>query len=101
MAMIYHITTRDNWERAKREGFYEIPSLKEEGFIHCCEEQQVDGVLQRYYAGKTDLLKLMIDTSKLTNRFVFEWSPSTQDTFPHIYGPINLDAVCSVEEIRA
>jgi uncharacterized protein (DUF952 family) len=74
--------------------------LKEEGFIHCSQENQVEGVLQRYYAGQTDLVKLVIDTEKLTSRFVFEWSPSTADTFPHIYGPLNLEAVVQVDVLN-
>lgn len=96
MAIIYHITTKQDWDQANKKGFYESPALKEEGFIHCSEEQQVDGVIERYFAGRTDLVKLVIDTEKLTSRFVYEWSPSTQDTFPHVYGPINLDAVINV-----
>jgi len=56
----------------------------------------VAGVLERYFQGQTDLVKLVIDTDKLTSRYVFEWSPSTEDNFPHIYGPIDLDAVIEV-----
>jgi len=96
MAIIYHITTKQDWSHAEAKGFYECSSLKEEGFIHCSEEQQVVGVLERYFAGKIDILKLAIDTDKLTSRYIFEWSPSAEDTFPHIYGPINLDAVIEV-----
>jgi uncharacterized protein (DUF952 family) len=93
MAIIYHIAFANDWSTAKKIGYYEHPSLKEEGFIHCSQEKQVAGVLERYFDGKTDLVKLVIDTDKLTSKFVFDWSPSTADTFPHIYGPINLDAV--------
>ena len=96
MPIIYHITFRADWDAAKQKGFYEAASLKEEGFIHCSQEEQVAGVLDRYYKGKTGLVKLVIDTDKLTSRYVFEWSPSTQDTFPHIFGPINTDAVVEV-----
>jgi len=70
--------------------------LKEEGFIHCSQEHQVSGVLERYFAGKTDLVKLVIDTDKLTSKYIFDWSPSTHDTFPHVYGKINLEAVIEV-----
>jgi uncharacterized protein (DUF952 family) len=70
--------------------------LKAEGFIHCSQEQQVAGVLERYFAGRTDLVKLVIDTDKLSSKYVFDWSPSAQDTFPHVYGPINADAVIDV-----
>jgi uncharacterized protein (DUF952 family) len=96
MPIIYHVTTAPEWELAQQQGFYEAPSLKNEGFIHCSEDRQVAGVLERYFAGKTDLVKLKINTDKLTSRYVQEWSSSVQDTFPHIYGPINVDAVETV-----
>lgn len=99
MPTIYHITTQAEWETATRSGFYETPSLKEEGFIHCSQAEQIPGVLERYFKGKTNLVKLSIDTDKLTSRFIYEWSPSTADTFPHIYGPINTDAVIGVEQL--
>jgi uncharacterized protein (DUF952 family) len=100
MPIIYHVTTAAEWKAAEEKGFYETPSLKEEGFIHCSQENQVAGVLERYFAGKTDVIKLVIDSDKLSNRFVFEWSPSTADTFPHVYGPIDLEAVIDVVKIN-
>lgn len=100
MPIIYHVTTAAGWSAAKANGFYETPSLKAEGFIHCSQENQVAGVLERYFSGKTDVVKLVIDTDKLTSRFVFEWSPSTEDTFPHVYGVINLEAVIDVVAIQ-
>lgn len=96
MPVIYHVTTKDDWKAAQEKGFYEHPSLKDEGFIHCSQEQQVAGVLERYFSGKTGLVKLVIDTDKLTSKYIYDWSPSTEDTFPHIYGPINMDAVTDV-----
>ena len=99
MPVIYHITTRSAWEEAAGKGSYEAFSLKDEGFIHCCLPEQVEAVLQRYFQGQKDLLKLEIETDKLTSRFYYEWSPSVGDTFPHIYGPINLEAVETVQSI--
>lgn len=96
MPIIFHVTTMADWNNAKQQGQYEHSSLKEEGFIHCSQENQVAGVLERYFAGQTNLVKLVIDTDKLTSKYVFDWSPSSQDTFPHIYGPINIDAVIDV-----
>ena len=99
MAVIYHITTRHEWESGKQKGAYEANSLKEEGFIHCSEESQVAGVLDRYFKDRKDLVKLKIGTEKLKSQLIYEWSPSIADTFPHIYGPINVDAVIGVESI--
>jgi uncharacterized protein (DUF952 family) len=96
MPIIYHITTDATWNSAREIGVYTVPSLKEEGFIHCSQQNQLAGVKQRYFEGRNDLLLLSIDTDKLTSPFIFEWSPSVQDTFPHVYGPINVDAVIEV-----
>jgi uncharacterized protein (DUF952 family) len=101
MPIIYHVTTRDEWEAAEKKGVYTTPSLQEEGFIHCsASAEQVEGVLQRYFSGKTGLVKLVIDTDKLESRFIYDWSPSTHDTFPHIYGPLNLQAVTALEPLQ-
>ena len=99
MPIIFHVTTSRAWEEAKQKGFYENDSLKEEGFIHCSQEEQVAGVLERYFQGQKNLVKLIIDTDKLTSKYIFDWSSSTQDTFPHVYGPINLEAVTGVSEL--
>ena len=94
--IIYHITSIEKWEHAKQKGFYEAPSLHTEGFIHCSDAEQVQGVLERYYAGKTELLKLVIDTEKLSAPLKYELAPSVNENFPHVYGAINLEAVVNV-----
>lgn len=99
MPLIYHITTNEEWNQAKQRGEYEAASLKEEGFIHCSEDRQVADVLKRYFSGKTQLVKLTIDTTKLSSQLIYDWSNAIEDTFPHIYGPINLDAVVSVDPV--
>lgn len=99
MPVIYHVTTAADWKTALEKGYYEHPSLKEEGFIHCSQDHQVAGVLERYFAGQTGLIKLIIDTDKLTSNYVFDWSPSTKDTFPHVYGTINTEAVTGTEPL--
>lgn len=99
MSKIYHITTSSEWQKAKETGAYVAPALKEEGFIHCCDENQVDFIKEKYYSNSSSLVKLRIDTEKLTSQFVFEWSPSLEQTFPHVYGPINVEAVEGVEEV--
>jgi uncharacterized protein (DUF952 family) len=99
MPHIYHIASKQDWEKAKEETFYSIPSLKDEGLIHCCMEDQVSGILNRYYNDIPDIVILTIDTEKLRSQLVYEWSPSLEATFPHIYGPINTDCVISVKEL--
>ena len=99
MPIIYHVTIAAEWQTAQEQGFYQAPSLALEGFIHCSEAGQVAGVLQRYFRGKTGLVKLTIDTEKLTSRLQYDLAPSINEAFPHVYGPINLDAVVAVDAI--
>lgn len=94
--MIYHVVNKPNWEKALQQGFYEHPSLAIEGFIHTSKKEQVQGVMERYYSGQTDLLLLHIDEDKLTAPLVYELAPSVKQEFPHIYGRLNLDAVVEV-----
>ena len=54
--MIYHVTTKTDWQTAKDKGYYEAASLATEGFIHLSTKEQVAGVLERYYKGQADLL---------------------------------------------
>ena len=96
MPIIFHVTTAAEWNKGKQQGSYTSASLEEEGFIHCSQQHQVEGVLERYFEGQTGLVKLVVDTDKLTSKYVFDWSPSMADTFPHIYGPINIDAVIEI-----
>jgi uncharacterized protein (DUF952 family) len=100
MAIIFHITTDTEWKVAVQKGYYETSSLKDEGFIHCCLQEQIESVLDRYFQGKRNLLLLEIETDQLTSPFYYEWSPSISDTFPHIYGVINPDAIKNVKAVE-
>jgi uncharacterized protein (DUF952 family) len=97
--MIYHVTTKENWDKAIATGFYEAPSLHTEGFIHNSTATQVQGVLERYYTGQTNLVLLHIEETKLTAALKYELAPSVNEMFPHIFGVINLDAVIKTEAI--
>lgn len=97
--LIYHITTREKWAAAQAAGQYEADTLATEGYMHCSTEQQVAGVLDRYFQGQTGLVKLSIDRAKVERPLVFELAGSINEVFPHIHGPLNLDAVVAVSEI--
>lgn len=96
---IYHITTSEKWAQAQIKGQYESDTLATEGFIHCSTEPQVAGVLERYYKGRANLVKLKIEKSKVERPLVFELAGSINEVFPHIHGALNLDAVVEVIEL--
>ena len=98
MRLIYHIATRANWERARRDGQYTTSTigrtLAEEGFIHASGPEQVADVANRYYKGvPDDLVVLVIDADRVLAEIRYEEVPGAAAPFPHIYGPLNADAV--------
>ena len=97
--MIYHVVKHTDWQLAKQQGFYAPPSLSAEGFIHTSKADQVAGVLNRYYKEEKELLLLHIDEHKLQSPFIFEFSGSVNQEFPHIYGRLNIDAVVKEETL--
>lgn len=94
--LIYHIVLPETWKTFENKEFYEAESLQSEGFIHCSYESQIDAVLHRYYSGAKQVNILGIDTQKLSSKLVEEAS-TNNEIYPHIYGPINLEAVASVQ----
>jgi len=91
--MILHIAHRDDWEAALAAGEYRAGSLATEGFIHCSTPEQVLIPANERYQGQRGLLLLVIDPNRLAADLVYEDCYETGMTFPHIYGPLNLDAV--------
>ncbi len=94
--MILHVTTRAAWDAAQRTGAMRAASLECEGFIHCCTEAQLAGVLARFFRRQSGLVVLEIDEAEL--RAEVKWEPPAEspdgaERFPHVYGEINFEAV--------
>lgn len=98
-SMIFHITTRSQWEQAQQLGEYRADSLETEGFIHCSTSAQVGWVANRFYSGQTGLVLLKIDCDRLKARLQFD-AIETGEFFPHLYGSLNLDAIVQVIEFK-
>jgi uncharacterized protein (DUF952 family) len=98
---IFHIAERPDWEAARAKGGpYEISTrgrtLAEVGFVHASRDEiQVRAVRHAFYADSDDLVLLVIDTEGLDVRD----EPVGDDVFPHIYGPVPLDAVIEVRPL--
>jgi uncharacterized protein (DUF952 family) len=96
---IYHVTTKKAWEDAQAKQSYVPADFEKDGFIHCSIDKQVEGVLERFYQGQTDLVKLKIEKAKVQRPVLFELAQDLNEMFPHIYGPLNLDSVVDVSVI--
>lgn len=102
--VIYHIATRADWADAVAAGEYRVSTrgrtLEQEGFLHASTLGQVTGVADAFYADAEDLVVLVIDPERLTAPLRYDPVPGADEPFPHIYGPLNLDAVTGFAELR-
>jgi glutathione S-transferase len=104
--LIYHIATRADWERALPDGEYTRSSvdktLADEGFIHASQASQVARTANRFYRDVAgDLVLLVIDPGLLRAEVRYEEVPGADLPFPHVYGPLNVDAVVDVRPFAA
>jgi glutathione S-transferase len=104
VTFIYHIALAAGWAQAQRDGQYTTSTrgrtLAEEGFIHASTADQVDEVADAFYRDAPDLVLLVIDTERVGSPIRYEPVPGQADPYPHIYGPLNLEAVVEVRPFR-
>lgn len=105
MAFIYHVAYEKDWEAAKAAGKYEQSTrgrtLQEQGFIHGGQASQVEPVANSFYAGEEGLLVLVIDQDRVTSEVRYDEVPGSDLPYPHIYGPLNVDAVVDTVRLKA
>lgn len=92
MSAIFHIAEPEAWAAAQTAGQYRAASLADEGFIHLSTRAQLPATAARFYSGRADLVLLAVDPARLTAPLRYEEGEPGQ-RFPHLYGPLNLDAV--------
>ena len=91
--LVYHLVQKAHWEQVDKT--YAPPSLTTEGFIHFSTKEQVHRTYNRFYANQ-EMYLLSINTEKLLYELKFESADG--ELFPHLYGPLNLDAIDKIEE---
>jgi glutathione S-transferase len=97
---LYHITTAAEWAAAREAGEYRLSTrgktLAEVGFIHSSYANQVTRVADAVYRGMPGLVLLVIDPAAVRAEIREEPLAGTGERFPHIYGPLDVDAVVDV-----
>jgi uncharacterized protein (DUF952 family) len=90
-AHVFHIAETEAW--VSRSDSYTPAGFDEEGFIHCSTAAQLDHVASNLYAGRDDLTLLSVAAVGVGSMLVYEELYGARKLFPHIYGPVPLDAV--------
>jgi uncharacterized protein (DUF952 family) len=104
VGLIYHVAFAVDWDHARHVGEYRVSTrgrtLDEVGFIHCSEPGQVGPVANVVYRGAEDLVLLTIDPERVRSEIRHDRVDGGTDLFPHIYGPLNIDAVVEVSPFQ-
>ena len=93
MTLIYKICSEALWREAERVGVFAGAAIDlEDGYIHFSTAAQAPETAARYFARQGDLVLVAVDADALGDGL--RWEPSRGgDLFPHLYGPLRLDAV--------
>jgi uncharacterized protein (DUF952 family) len=75
-------------------------ALSDQGFIHCSFRHQVQHIADLVYRERDDVLLLKIDPDRLSARVKVEMLRDGDESFPHIYGPLNRQAVVKTSRLR-
>ena len=109
ISMVLHLMPADEWRQLPDGEPVTSPSLATEGFVHCTGTPEVLlQVANAFYASSPgDYVVLHVDVTKLTSDCVWEEpapvhghvGPAFAPSFPHVYGPIDRDAVLAVQTV--
>jgi len=100
MPKIFHFITQTDLARDLTDTALRVPSLGSEGFIHCSKLDQVLDVAN-YLAPYSEEMQLIeIDESLVTPEIKYENLEGGEKLFPHIYGPLNRDAIVAIHKLE-
>lgn len=91
--MIFHLTDETQWADALARGAYRHPTLHSLGFIHLCTKSQLPKVVEQFFPEAEELMVLHVVEKRLGNNLKWEAVPGEEQTFPHQYASIPLEAI--------
>jgi uncharacterized protein (DUF952 family) len=96
--LAFKILRAAEWAALQTGNFTGAPVDIADGFIHLSTAAQLAETARRHFAGETGLMVLATELNLLGP--TVKWEPSRGGAmFPHIYGPLTLDAVLAAEPL--
>ena len=96
---LYKILSAEDWNESQGSRTLEL-SLDDEDFIHFSKEDQLDRILDKYWADEAAIV-LKIDVAKLSGDLVYETNPGGSSKYYHLYdGEIPLDAIVDATAVK-
>lgn len=99
--LIFHLVKKNDWKEHKKDSRYYPESLESEGFIHCSSGKDIEATANLLFNGEEHILLIVINTTLIEPDLKYENDEDTGIKYPHIYGPLNLDAVIDKIELAA
>lgn len=104
---IYHVARAEDWSAAAATGQYAPASLADEGFVHASQADQLERLKRSgLFTADTAWVVLTIDPLKVQAEVRYEpgvhppgVTAPPDELFPHVYGPLNVDAVVAVKPL--
>jgi beta-hydroxylase len=92
----FKILTAGQWAQFEADGvFHGAPIDLADGYIHLSAADQVQGTLDKHFAGQAGLVIAEINLAVLGNKVRWEVSRGNA-LFPHVYGVLPISAVVRV-----
>lgn len=95
MGIIHHLCSEQDWQNASAGGEYHGRPGVDVDYIHCCTPEQLSEVAAALFDSYAGVLVLDIDEERVSSPVRYEERPCGI-VYPHIYGPLNVDAVVEV-----
>jgi len=94
----YLLESAENLEAAFAAGSLVRDDLKIEGFLHASPADQLTRVANKFYRSVKNLRCAVVEKALVRSEVKYE--AATGGLYPHIYGPLNMDAVVRVIELQ-
>jgi uncharacterized protein (DUF952 family) len=94
MDFVYKIFTKDEWNQFSKDGVFKgNPDDIRDGFIHLCNKEQLDFVLNKFFKDRDDLEIKKLSTESL--RESLKWEGADDQLFPHYYADLKIEWIIS------
>lgn len=86
------------WERQQRQPTYVPEAFESDGFIHCTDgdENMLKVANLFYQSDPRDFVVLTLSVDAISPKVIYE---DPGEIYPHIYGPLNTDAVAETRKV--
>ena len=100
MPHIFHFINQSDLDRNLNDRELIVPSLGSQGFIHCSKLDQVIGVANFIAPYDEEMRLIEIDGERVLPEIRYENLDGGSTLFPHIYGPLNRDAIIAIHRME-